>query len=238
MRVHTDWLLTPERAAVHVPTGTAVIADLHLGYDRARQRSGEAVPTTTLDDTLTRLTALFASPVVRRLLIAGDLVENRAGSREVTELVARLQNAGVELLGLVPGNHDRELLAKNLALPVFADGFDIGGWRVVHGDGPLARGRRVLGHHHPCIRWRSSITAPCYLMGKRDLILPAFSLDAAGVNVLRTGRWRSYRCGVIVGREVLDFGELARLRRPARPKRRDERSRISAPSSEVPTSGR
>ena len=37
MRVFTDWELTPDRAAVHLPTRTAVVADLHLGYAEARQ---------------------------------------------------------------------------------------------------------------------------------------------------------------------------------------------------------
>src|SRR5438270_5847367 len=36
MIVHEDWLLTPVRAAVHLPTATAVVADLHLGYELAR----------------------------------------------------------------------------------------------------------------------------------------------------------------------------------------------------------
>ena len=45
MRVLDDWLLTPSRTAIHLPTATAVIADLHLGYDRVRRRGGEAVPT-------------------------------------------------------------------------------------------------------------------------------------------------------------------------------------------------
>ena len=33
-----------------------------------------------------------------------------------------------------------------------------------------------------------------------------FSADAAGVNVLCARRWAGYRCGVIVGERVLDFG--------------------------------
>ena len=44
MLVHDEWLLTAQRAAVHLPTATAVIADLHLGYDQVRRRGGEAVP--------------------------------------------------------------------------------------------------------------------------------------------------------------------------------------------------
>ena len=39
-----NWLLTPERAAIHLPTATAVLADLHLGYNEVRCGTGEAVP--------------------------------------------------------------------------------------------------------------------------------------------------------------------------------------------------
>ena len=79
MIVHSDWLLTPQRVAVHVPTRTAVVADLHLGYDQARQRRGEAVPLTGLDDLLHALAVVVPRAGVRRLVIAGDLFEDAAG---------------------------------------------------------------------------------------------------------------------------------------------------------------
>ena len=44
MLVHDEWLLMPQRVAVHLPTATAVLSDLHLGYNEARRRDGEAVP--------------------------------------------------------------------------------------------------------------------------------------------------------------------------------------------------
>ena len=44
MILRHDWLLTPARVAIHTPTRTAVLADLHLGYAEARHRTGEAVP--------------------------------------------------------------------------------------------------------------------------------------------------------------------------------------------------
>jgi hypothetical protein len=61
------------------------------------------------------------------------------------------------------------------------------------------------------LRW-NGLTAPCFLLREDHLILPAFSADAAGVNVLRGSRWRGYRCCVIAGNKVLDFGETAGLR--------------------------
>jgi hypothetical protein len=45
------------------------------------------------------------------------------------------------------------------------------------------------------------------------LVLPAFSPDAAGVNVLGSSRWARYRACVIAGEEVLDFGEIGASRR-------------------------
>jgi hypothetical protein len=59
----------------------------------------------------------------------------------------------------------------------------------------------------------AAVAAPCYLVGAARLVLPAFSADAAGVNVLRARRWRPYRCCVIAGDCVVDLGELATFRR-------------------------
>ncbi|HXG11897.1 MAG TPA: metallophosphoesterase [Gemmataceae bacterium] len=209
---HPEWLLTPERAAVHLPTATAVIADLHLGYALVRQRRGEAVPADALDEALAPLRLLRARQQFDRLVIAGDLFEDgRAAPAE--GLIDWLNAAGITLAGIIPGNHDRGLRDEPDCLPIFPDGMDLGGWRVVHGDGPLPDGPVVQGHVHPCLRWGSGVVAPCYLEGPRHLVLPAFSADAAGVNVLRDPRWQHYRCHAVSGKRVLDFGELAVLGR-------------------------
>jgi putative SbcD/Mre11-related phosphoesterase len=211
MLVHNDWLLTPERTAVHMPTATAVIADLHLGYDQARRRSGEAVPRFDLDDTVAALQAVAMRHGVRRLIIAGDLLEDGRCAERAKEFLDWLRGAGLELAGIVPGNHDRGLKTGEDWLPLCPSGFDLGGWRVVHGDGKLPRGRVVHGHLHPCLRLDGRVSAPCYLVGPSRLILPAFSSDAAGVNVLGDRRWRSFRCCVVGGRRVLDVGRLGAL---------------------------
>jgi putative SbcD/Mre11-related phosphoesterase len=212
MLVYTDWRLTAERAAIHRATGTAVIADLHLGYSRARCRRGDAVPGTDLGETIAALTRVLARPEVCRLVIAGDLLEDDAGCDLLPKLLAWLRSCGVELVGVVPGNHDRSLRQHPVSLPLHPEGIVLGGWRVVHGDGSRPRARHVCGHFHPCLRWRDQVAAPCYLVAPRHLVLPAFSVDAAGVNVLHDRRWHSYRCCVLTSSEVLDFGELATLR--------------------------
>jgi putative SbcD/Mre11-related phosphoesterase len=208
-----DWLLMPQRAAVHLPTATAVIADPHLGYDQVRRRCGEAVPAFSLDSMLAVLRTLAAEHAVRQLVIAGDLVENRHALPTVSALLDRLPELNITLAGIVPGNHDRGLAKHFPALPIHDDGIEIGGWRVLHGDGSLPRRSRfVQGHVHPCVRLAGQ-AAPCYLVHRRRIVLPAFSTDAAGVNVLRQPGWSRYRCCVVAGSQVLDFGEVAQLKR-------------------------
>jgi uncharacterized protein len=210
MRVHRDWLLTPERTAIHLPTATAVVADLHLGYEDARRRNGEAVPALPLGQRLAPLREVFARHNIQNLLIAGDLVEQTCTRALAEELLAWVAANGVRLTALVPGNHDRGVESTGL-LPVCRAGVLLDDWRVVHGDGDLPPGRSVCGHFHPWLR-RGRISAPCYLVGERLLVLPAFSLDAAGVNVLRQECWQDSRCCAIAGDEVLDLGEVRLLR--------------------------
>ncbi len=209
MRVLDEWLLTPQRAAVHLPTGTAVVADLHLGYGAARRAAGEAVPVLPLDVALAPLAALFAGGPAQRLLIAGDLFEAGAHEDTVTELLAWLRRTRIKLTAVVPGNHDRGLSADG-RLAVCPEGVMLGDWLVVHGDGELPAGRVLHGHIHPCVRW-GKLTAACFLVGPERIVLPAFSADARGVNVLRQGCWGAYRC-CAVAEEVIDLGAVSALR--------------------------
>jgi putative SbcD/Mre11-related phosphoesterase len=213
MRVFQEWLLTPERAAIHLPSATAVIADPHLGYDEVRRRGGEALPMFDLDEALARLDTLVARRQVQRLIIAGDLVEGVQGSNVAETFLQRLNEVGLLLVGVVPGNHDRRWLTGPSPFPVHERGIRLGNWRVVHGDGPLPRGPFVQGHEHPCIRLAMGLAAPCFLIGSRRLVLPAFSVDAAGVNVLGDRRWRNFQCGAIAGAEVLNLGQVGRLQK-------------------------
>jgi uncharacterized protein len=212
MRVHHDWFLTPQRLAVHLPTATGVVADLHLGYNQARQRGGEAVPSVDLERLLVPLARAIASCGVRHLVIAGDLFEVAFDEDLVGELLAWLKVRCVELLGVIPGNHDRAMPDDRAAFPICSAGVTLGEWHVVHGDGDLGDERLVHGHFHPCLRLRNQLAVPCYLTSPNRLLLPAFSPDARGVNVLGAPGWQRFRCYVAVGSEVLDFGEVNRIR--------------------------
>jgi putative SbcD/Mre11-related phosphoesterase len=234
MRVLHEWLLTPERVAVHLPTRTAVVADLHLGYAEARRRRGDAVPEESISDLLEPLSRIRERDAARQLIVAGDLLEDGDCRIALTAFREWLDRSEMDLIAVVPGNHDLGLEAcfttRQLTLPVRREGVSVGEWRIVHGEGVLPAGSVVHGHDHPCLRWspksrvirppfspsrgaQAAIDGPCYLTGSQRLILPAFSMEAAGVNVLSMRRWRELRCQVIAGERVLDFGEVGTLRR-------------------------
>ncbi len=201
MRVFTDWQLTPERVAVHLPTATAVLADVHLGYGEARRRRGEAVPLRTVAEVLAPLSAVLQRFELRRVVVAGDLFEEGVDEATVHALVGWLGVRGCEF-AVVPGNHDRGLTAAD-GVAVFRRGLALHTWQVVHGDGKLPRGPVVLGHFHPAV-WLAGHLRPCYLLGPQRLVLPAFSTDARGV---QPAPWPGCRRLVPVGNEVLDFGK-------------------------------
>lgn len=208
MRIHDEWLLTPQRIAVHLPTATAIVADLHLGYCEARRQGGDAIPLLALPTILQPLEDALKSTRASRLVIAGDLFEKTYLPALWHELLHWLEERGIELAGVVPGNHDR---AWDEPAPLYPDGFPLGDWRVIHGHLSAPGKRFVLGHWHPAMYHRE-VLSPCFLANERELVLPAFSRDAAGVNVLPLTRWQGYRCFVIDGASVVDLGLVRRAR--------------------------
>jgi putative SbcD/Mre11-related phosphoesterase len=209
MRVLDDWLLTPAKTAVHLPTATAVLADLHLGYSLVRRGRGDAIPDVDVASVLAPLVQVRSSANFTRVVVAGDLFESADREALVDQLIAWFSLHGLELSAVVPGNHDGSLARLSVAgVPVHPEGFQLGRWRIVHGDQAPAPPFRVQGHEHPCLRWQGGVNAACYLVGADHLILPAFSPDAAGVDVVRDPRWRNHRCIAVAGEQLLDFGVL------------------------------
>jgi putative SbcD/Mre11-related phosphoesterase len=207
-----SWQLAPEGATIHRLERTAVIADVHLGYEWARGSAGDCVPAHSLDETLARLDRLFSRVPIARLVVAGDLVESprpcRRTAADLRRLRDWLESIGVALT-ILEGNHDR---ATSLAATC-----TIGGWTIGHGHQRLPGDRTISGHFHPAIRIAGG-SAPCFLAGPNRIILPAFSPNAAGLDVVTArlpSEWLEIplRCIASTGDDLLDLGPLARLRR-------------------------
>jgi len=259
LHVFEGWRLTPEGAAIHCGERTAVIADVHLGYEWARGAAGDCVPAHSLGETLERLATVLNRAVIARLIVAGDLVESarpcHRTEQDVRRLRAWLLAQGVSLTVLA-GNHDRvrsrpasrcargtdraergQAFQRDFGLGCLPDNMPdsavprstpeqtyplpdceiVADWTIGHGDRPLGGLRTITGHHHPALRIEGT-TAPCFLVGPGRIILPAFSLNAAGCDLITSALPRDwlragFRCLATTGDELLDFGPLANVRR-------------------------
>jgi uncharacterized protein len=217
-----SWLFTPEGAAIHPGERTAVVADVHLGYEWARGAAGDCVPSHSLEETVARLSTMLARAVILRLIVAGDLVESarpcHRTAGDVRRLADWLDSRGVSLV-VLEGNHDRGRIVDGRTsggtrLPASCA---VDGWTIAHGHRPIDREQTISGHHHPILRVEG-ITAPCFLARPGRIVLPAFSANAAGCDV-RSGPvprdWmdEALRCIASTGSDLLDFGPLPALRR-------------------------
>jgi putative SbcD/Mre11-related phosphoesterase len=221
---HQGWLLTPEGAAVDTGTGTAVIADVHLGYEWARTAAGDSLPAHSLTQTTAQLSRLLARVSIRKLIVAGDLVESNRPCEytqaDLEQLLGWLADRRVELV-LTAGNHDQKLSRRGVldALGLMLQTtYEHQGWTIAHGHQPFNAQRSISGHEHPCLKFEG-FSAPCFLTSPTAIILPAFSTDVAGKNVARAQRpqaWTlpGWRCLASSGDELLDLGDLDRLRHP------------------------
>ncbi len=203
------WSLAPEGAAVHRGERTAVIADVHLGYEWSRGHGGDVVPAHSLDETTGALAALLDRARIDRLVVAGDLVESPRPcprtAADLRRLEGWLRDRGVALVWVL-GNHDP---IRHPRPPLT---LDVGGWTVGHGHRPIVGPKVISGHDHPILRV-GRVAARCLLVAPSAIVLPAFSANAAGLNVAdgpAPARWRgrSFRCWAGTGARLRDFGPL------------------------------
>lgn len=181
--------------AVYLPSaGTLVLADVHLGRDRA---SNVELPLGERRDVLERLERLLDRFAPRELVVAGDLLHSFDRvpddvERTLSSFRARVAEAGATLV-VVEGNHDTMLgsLLEGEPERTVGDALVCHGHALPETSAPLY----VIGHEHPAIAIEGR-RRPCYLVGPaapggRVLVLPAFTRLAPGADVSRTRRFRS-----------------------------------------------
>lgn len=201
----TEVILDARRALFLPDWGVLVITDLHLGYAWIQRRRGTLFPVSTPDSTPTRLAHLLSTYQPRQLVFLGDLVHQAipipALEQELQALISIIPKT--VSWSLCRGNHDRQLpgLLESMGLSVdLRDEMRLGMFRLHHGDqwpsgdpdsftlesAPLVD---VIGHEHPALRLGDGVATqakvPCFVMGDRTWILPAFSDWAAGSDVSR-----------------------------------------------------
>ncbi len=188
--------LDARRAVWFERTRTLAVADLHLGFAWAQRSRGSMLPLNVPDDTVEQLSALAQDYGARELIVLGDIVHKAVPLEPVREQLRALCAglSSVLSLRLLGGNHDRglgRLLSEcEFTMQVQAEA-RVGPHLLMHGDAPPTaepgeHGRIFMGHEHPAIRMGdgvASVKCPCFLVGPRVVVLPAFSSWAAGCNV-------------------------------------------------------
>ncbi|WP_456367323.1 metallophosphoesterase [Thermococcus sp.] len=202
-----------------------VIADVHLGYEIAMARDGFYLPS-VFYEVLKVIRSVIEREKPRRLIINGDLKHSFVPERrERIELRTFVENVSplVSEIILIRGNHDVGVQwLRELGVEI-ADELELGGWKLVHGHKLVEGEKFIIGHEHPAIRLRDEVGAivkvSAFLIGKRLIVLPAFSPWAYGNDVLREIvspflRYinEDFRVLVPVDNEILDFGTLSKLR--------------------------
>src|SRR5262249_17561025 len=157
------------------------------------------VPAHSLGETLARLERVLHRAAIARLIVAGDLVESPRPCRRTAADLRRLRGwldaRGVSLR-VLEGNHDRSLFARSrrgaAPIPPLPATCIVAGWTIGHGHRPLDGDRTISGHFHPVVRV-AGIGAPCFLAGPRRIVLPAFSSNAAGGDIITASLPQDWR---------------------------------------------
>jgi len=169
--------------AVHWPRAKVLfVADVHLGKAAAFRAGGVAVPRGATAHDLRRLATLVARTQSAHLVILGDLLH--AAASRVAALDAaflRWRDAHASLaITLVRGNHDRSAgdLPVGWGVATVPDPHPLAPFVLCHEPASPRTGYALCGHVHPGVRIaggvRESIRLPCFVVGRRRLLLPAF----------------------------------------------------------------
>ena len=206
--------LLAERALYWPRERTLFVADVHLGKAAAFRAGGVPLPRGSTAADLARLTRLLERTGALRIVVLGDFLHAKAG--RVPALAAafarwRTQHAAVEVT-LVRGNHDTRAGDPPTAWNVACvdEPYALPPFLACHRTANRLRGYALCGHVHPGIRMHGageqSARLPCFVLGTRRAILPAFGRFTGLADVAPA---RSERIVVIAGRELFALPSAA-----------------------------
>jgi DNA ligase-associated metallophosphoesterase len=210
--------LLARRALWWPAEATLFVADVHLGKAETFRALGVPVPAGPTAGTLRRLGGLLDDCAARRLVVLGDLLHARPAQAPATLEALRAwrrERPAVQCV-LVRGNHDEragdppaglgiDLVDAPARLGPFALCHEPVGDRLDDG-----AGYRLAGHLHPAVRLRGragdSARLPCFAIGEREAVLPAFGDFTGAWTVPRAGGPRLY---AIAGERVFEVPRAA-----------------------------
>lgn len=170
--------------ALHWPRErTLFVADVHLGKSASFRAQGVPVPRGATAGDLERLTALVERTQAQRLTVLGDFLHAAAGRVPALDrsfVAWRAQHASLAIT-LVQGNHDRHAgdPAASWDIEVLDDPHAVAPFVLCHLPYEPPTGYALCGHVHPGVRVTApngsdSARLPCFVLGPRRALLPAF----------------------------------------------------------------
>jgi DNA ligase-associated metallophosphoesterase len=174
--------LRPEAAVYWPKMAVLFVADCHLGKAETFRRFGVPIPDVANTDTLQRLTTLIQSTAAERLVILGDFWHHPVGMTTAIHANLRrwLHDHRALSIDLILGNHDsghpHDEYRNRIA--VHTESLRLGPFSAHHMPKENDETYCLAGHLHPSYRLsgkaRQSLSLPCFWLGPRLGILPAF----------------------------------------------------------------
>src|SRR5512143_115119 len=174
--------LLAERALFWPREGTLFVADVHLGKAAAFRAAGVAVPRGATASDLGRLSQLLVRTGAQRLVVLGDFLHAAAGRVAALDAAfARFRAAHAALaITVVRGNHDANAgdPPGHWRVDVVAEPHPAPPFLLCHEPARPPTGFALCGHVHPGLLLTGpaydSARLPCFVVGPRCAILPAF----------------------------------------------------------------
>ncbi len=169
--------------ALHWPRErTVFVADVHLGKAAAFRAGGIPLPRGSTAADLARLAAVLQQTGAGRLVVLGDFLHAAAGRVTALDTAFRKWrdlHAAIDVV-LVRGNHDNHAgdPPPHWGVAVVDEPHPMAPFLACHIPVAPRSGYALCGHVHPGItvhgRAEQSERLPCFVLGRRRAILPAF----------------------------------------------------------------
>ena len=184
------WLLVDK--AVYWPARRCLlIADAHFGKASAYRSLGQPVPQGTTTTNLERLDRLLSALPCAQVIFLGDFLHG-PGSHTSGTLGAlrawRERNPALTMT-LIRGNHDKRAgdPPADLRIDVVTEPLLMGPFALQHEPQAHPSHHVLAGHVHPVFRLRGKgrqrLRLPCFQIGARVSLLPAFGAFTGGYAV-------------------------------------------------------
>ncbi|WDU61095.1 ligase-associated DNA damage response endonuclease PdeM [Pseudomonas poae] len=186
-----ELLLLADKAVYWPARQCLLIADAHFGKASAYRSLGQPVPQGTTTENLARLERLLTALPCERVIFLGDFLHG-PGSHASGTLSAlrgwreRYSNIGMTL---IRGNHDKRAgdPPEDLNIEVVPEPLLLGPFALQHEPHAHPSHHVLAGHVHPVYhlrgKGRQRLRLPCFQIGTRVSLLPAFGAFTGGYAV-------------------------------------------------------